>query len=96
MRAKELEINVREVAERFAQCSFQFEPFVDADAVAEFLSVKRKTILDWARAGIIPAHPYGRGKRVVWRFRFSEIASHAKPVRSKMGNGSPEIARLEQ
>ena len=72
------------------------EPFVDADAVAEFLSVKRKTILDWARTGIIPAHSYGRGKRVVWRFRISEIASVNKPVRSTMATGSPEIARLEK
>jgi hypothetical protein len=24
------------------------EPFVDPDAVAQFLSVKRKTVLDWA------------------------------------------------
>ena len=53
---------------------FDVEPFVDADVIAEFLSVKRKTILDWARAAIIPAHPFGRGNRVVWRFRISEIA----------------------
>jgi Helix-turn-helix domain len=75
---------------------FDVEPFVDADAVAEFLSVKRKTILDWARAGIIPAHSYGRGKRVVWRFRISEIASVNKPVRSTIEDGSPEMARLEE
>jgi Helix-turn-helix domain len=64
--------------------------------VAEFLSVKRKTILDWTRGGIIPVHPYGRGKRVVWRFRISEIASVNKPVRSTMEDGSPEMARLEE
>jgi len=79
-----------------SQRFFDVEPFVDADAVANFLSVKRKTILDWARAGIIPAHPYGRGKRVVWRFRISEIAGHSKQPRSTIKNGSPEVARLEQ
>jgi Helix-turn-helix domain len=83
-----LEISSRQI--------FDVEPFVDADAVAEFLSVKRKTILDWARAGIIPAHPYGRGKRVVWRFRISEIASHNKLTRSTMDTGSPEIARQDK
>jgi hypothetical protein len=85
-----------DVLEISSRRSFAVEPFVDADVVAEFLSVKRKTILDWARAGVIPAHPYGRGKRVVWRFRISEIASHNKPVRGTMDTGSPEIARLEK
>jgi Helix-turn-helix domain len=85
--------NVRDVV---SQRFFGVEPFVDADTVADFLSVKRKTILDWARAGVIPTHPYGRGKRVVWRFRISEIASHTKPARSTIGTGSPEIARLER
>jgi hypothetical protein len=79
-----------------SQRSFEIEPFVDADTAATFLFVKRKTILDWARAGIIPAHPYGGGKRVVWRFRISEIASHKKPAWSTMRTGSPEIARLDK
>lgn len=73
-----------------------FEPYVDADTMAAFLAVKRKTILDWARKGIIPTHPFGRGKRVVWRFRISEIASHRRPIRSTIADGSPEIARLEK
>jgi hypothetical protein len=76
--------------------SLDVEPFVDSDAVAQFLSVKRKTVLDWARKEIIPAHPFGRGSRTVWRFRISEIASHKKPARSTMGAGSPEKARLER
>ena len=52
-----------------------FEPFVDADTIAKLLMVKRKTVLDWARRHVISAHPFGQGKRVVWRFRLSEIAS---------------------
>ncbi len=65
------------------------EPFVDADAAAEFLMVKRKTILDWARADVIPAHPFGKGKRVVWRFRISEIAGHSKRVKGTMNSAVP-------
>lgn len=61
--------------------SFACEPFVDADVAAEFLMVKRKTILEWARSGAIPAHRYGRGKRVVWRFRISELASNESSSR---------------
>jgi excisionase family DNA binding protein len=75
---------------------FDVEPFVDADVAAEFLSVKRKTILDWARAGVIPAHRYGRGNKAVWRFRISEIASHGQSAHSTMAPGSPDIARLEK
>lgn len=72
-----------------SQRSTQFERFVDADAAADFLSVKRKTILDWARAGVVPAHPFGRGKRVVWRFRISEIASHNKRIQGTMNSAVP-------
>ncbi len=69
---------------------------MDADVAAEFLIVKRKTILDWARSGAIPAHPYGRGKRVVWRFRISEIANHRKPAQGTIVSGSPEMAGPEK
>jgi hypothetical protein len=75
---------------------FGFEPFVDADVVAEFISSKRKTILDWARDGSIPSHPFGRGKRTEWRFRLSEIAGHTKPIQGTMSLGSPEIVRPEK
>jgi hypothetical protein len=82
--------------EQFSQRFFGLEPFVDANVAAEFLSSRRKTILDWARAGIIPAHPFGRGKRTEWRFRLSEIAGHTKPAQGTMRTGSPEIARREE
>jgi Helix-turn-helix domain len=52
-----------------------FEPFVDADVVADFLSVKRRRALEWARSGEIPAHPLGSGQRRIWRFRLSEIVA---------------------
>jgi len=74
----------------------EYEPYVDADAVAEFLKVKRKTVLAWARSGLLPAHAWGRGQRKLWRFLLSEIASQGKPAQSTMDAGSPEIARLEK
>lgn len=73
-----------------------YEPYVDADTVARFLKLKRKTVLDWARKGILPTHPFGTGKRIVWRFLISEIATHARPVQRTILAGSPEIARLEK
>lgn len=74
---------------------YGFEPFVDADLAAEFLCCERKTVLDWARAASIPAHPFGRGHRTEWRFRLSELASCKEPVREIMKGGSPEITRPE-
>jgi hypothetical protein len=50
------------------------ERFVDADAAAKFLSLSRRSVLDLARAGKLPAHPIGDSSRRVWRFRLSELA----------------------
>jgi hypothetical protein len=49
------------------------EPFVAADMAAKFLCLTRRRVLEMARAGEIPAHPIGRGKRKQWRFRLSEL-----------------------
>jgi phage terminase Nu1 subunit (DNA packaging protein) len=73
-----------------------YETYVDADAVAAFLKMKRKTVLEWARRGIVPAHSWGQGRRKVWRFLISEIARQGNPVQSTIEDGSPEIARLEK
>jgi excisionase family DNA binding protein len=54
----------------------QFEPFVSADVVAEFLSISRRRVLELARLGELPAHPIGTGSRRVWRFRISEVSDH--------------------
>lgn len=53
----------------------EIESFVDADRAAEFLVITRRHLLELARAGDIPAHPIGAGKRKTWRFRLSEIAN---------------------
>lgn len=50
------------------------EPFVDALQGAEFLAIRPRRLLEMARAGDVPAHPIGRGKRKQWRFRLSELA----------------------
>ena len=51
------------------------EPFVSADAAAQFLSVKRRYLLALARSGIAGAYALGTGSvRKVWVFRLSELA----------------------
>ena len=51
------------------------EPFVDAIEVGRFLHLRPRRVLEMARQGVIPAYPLGQGKRRVWRFRLSELAS---------------------
>ena len=53
----------------------EIERFVDAQKAADFLNLRRRRLLELARAGSIPAYPIGDGRRRVWRFRLSEIAS---------------------
>ena len=53
--------------------SMQFEPYVDANMVAQFLAITRRQVLELARAGKIPAHPLLGSRRKVWRFKLSEV-----------------------
>lgn len=74
----------------------EIEPFVDADRAAQFLSVTRRRAIELARAGQIPAHPIGGGKRRIWRFRLSEVAASIaekngsyRPQKRTIDTGSP-------
>ena len=50
-----------------------FEPYVDSIRAAEFLAMTRKTLLELARKGRVPAYPTGEGPRRTWKFRISEL-----------------------
>jgi hypothetical protein len=50
------------------------EPFVDAIQGAEFLGIRPRRLLELVRAGHLPGHPIGEGRRKTWRFRLSELA----------------------
>ena len=68
---------------------FTQEQFVDGQRAAEFLGLPRKTLLNLARRGSLPAHPIGEGVRHTWRFRLSELASwiESKTVESGSHRG---------
>ena len=52
------------------------EPFVSADEAAQFLSIKRRYLLELSRGGIAGAYALGTGrKRKIWVFRLSELAA---------------------
>jgi excisionase family DNA binding protein len=48
---------------------FTQEEFVDGQRAAEFLGLPRKTLLNLAGRGSVPAHPIGDGMRHTSRFR---------------------------
>jgi hypothetical protein len=59
-----------------AATSQEPEPFVSADAAAQFLSVTRRHVLELARRGIAGAYALGTGnERKLWVFRLSELAA---------------------
>jgi hypothetical protein len=52
------------------------EPFVSADEAAQFLSVKRRYLLELSRGGIAGAYALGTArKRKIWVFRLWELAA---------------------
>jgi hypothetical protein len=54
------------------------ESFVDAAKAAEFLTLRPRRVLEMARAGELPAHPLGSGRRKTWRFLLSELHNHVR------------------
>jgi len=60
------------------------EQFVDGQRAADFLGMPRKTLLNMARQGFVPAYPIGDGQRHIWRFRLSELADWAQSKTVKL------------
>jgi hypothetical protein len=56
----------------------EFESFVPAEAVAKFLSLTRRRVLELARVkGGIPSHPIGTTRKT-YRFLLSEVSAWLK------------------
>ena len=53
------------------------EAFLDPHQAAAFLNLDPRTLLRWAREGIVPAHPLSGHKRRTWRFLASELEAWA-------------------
>ncbi len=77
------------ILQRHAQAE-TLEPFVEANAAAEFLHYSARSIKQMAREGRIPAHPFGTGSRKRWYFLISELAEH---LRSQVNSGHGEAGR---
>lgn len=49
--------------------------WLTATEAAQYLKVKPRTVLKWAKEGRIPARPLSGEKRITWRFLKSELFS---------------------
>jgi excisionase family DNA binding protein len=48
--------------------------FLTAEEAAEFLGgITARTLVRWARQGLVPAYPLGEGRRRLWRFRSVDL-----------------------
>jgi len=69
------------------------EPYIEAAQAAAYLSMSRKTLLKKARAGRLPGHPLGEGRRKMWRFRLSELD---RWMQTEVTSGSDEDRSKER
>ena len=46
---------------------------MNAREAAQYLRVARRTVLEWAKTGKIPAHRLSGTRRCTWRFRADEL-----------------------
>ena len=53
--------------------SVECPAWMTAAEAAEYLSVSRRTLLAWVRAGHVKAYPLHGNKRHVWRFRREDL-----------------------
>ncbi len=53
------------------------EPFINAKRASELLHLSAKTLMRFARQGIVPAHPLAGQTRRQWRFLESELYAWA-------------------
>jgi hypothetical protein len=69
------------------------EPFVNVEAVAEFLDMPRPQVLRLTRNGVLRAHPVSGSKRLTRKYRLSEVAEDIaclhQPARASVSSGSP-------
>jgi hypothetical protein len=74
--------------------SATYEPFVDADTVAAFISQPRKTVIRRAREGKLTCYRVSGRRRFTYKFRLSEVARDMEKLRrpsSTPPNDNPPI-----
>jgi hypothetical protein len=74
--------------------SKQNEQYVDADTVAKFLGETRRYVLYLARTGAITSYPLSGRRRIIRKFRISEVTrdlvGRHRKIRAKRGTEKKE------
>jgi len=74
--------------------SVEFEPWVDVNEIADYLTMKPKTVLAKVRAGIIPATPIDPlASRKIWRFKKSKVDAALNQRVDSTSRPSPDQKR---
>jgi len=58
---------------RSSDCPPAAPNLLTAVEAALVLQMDHRTLIRWARAGYVPAHPLGEGRRRLWRFFKDEL-----------------------
>ena len=56
-----------------SDCTPALRNLLTAVDAALVLHMDHRTLLRWARAGYVPTHPLGEGRRRIWRFFKDEL-----------------------
>jgi excisionase family DNA binding protein len=65
--------------------------WLTATEAAQYLKVKPRTILAWAKQGRIPAHALSGSRRITWRFLKSELDNAMLSPPSAAGHGGSYV-----
>lgn len=61
--------------------------WLTAKEAAAYLKVAHRTVLEWAKKGLIPAHKLSGSARITWRFRAEELDGAMMAAPSAAENG---------
>jgi excisionase family DNA binding protein len=73
--------------------TFPQSEWLTAREAAAYLKVAHRTILEWAKKGLIPAHRLSGTLRCTWRFRATELDGAMMAAPSAAENGEFNAAK---
>jgi hypothetical protein len=74
----------------------QPEPFVDANVIAEFLSIRRPEVLRLTRECKIRGYPYRGRLRHLYRYRVSEVSEDFAALGNQRSSTIPAAAPVSR
>ncbi len=91
---RRLDQSIKLTAESEQPMSTIFEPYVDTDRVAAFISEPRKNVIRMARERKLTCYPTSGRRRFTYKFKLSEVSKDIEKLRrpcSPLSNDNPQI-----